>query len=130
MGSNLNPFQEIDDFVGLGKPEEPLKPPKIEIDNLLDDDIDNLVDSPPVNQNNDDIHNLLDSGDEEEQQIFLKKKTLNHSKTNPAEIYLHTTPKLLPVLTIDEESKNSSPEANNIKIDKLSPRPKNLRIKV
>ena len=124
MGSNLNPFQEIDDFVGLGKPEEPAKPPKIEIDNLLDDDIDNLVDTLPVNQNNDDIHNLLDSEeDEEEQQTFLKKKTLNHSKTNPAEIYLHTTPKLLPVTSIDEESKNSSPDANNIKIDKLSPSP-------
>lgn len=67
MGSNLNPFQEIDDFVGLGQPEEPAKPPKIEIDNLLDDDIDNLVDSPPGNRNNDDIHNLLDSeGDDEE----------------------------------------------------------------
>lgn len=47
IGSNLNPFQEIDDFVGLGKTEEPLQP-KIEINNLLDDDIDNLVDSPPA----------------------------------------------------------------------------------
>ena len=61
MGSNLNPFQEIDDFVGLGKPEQP---PQIEINNLLDDDIDNLIDSPPVNQN-EDIHNLLDSEDDE-----------------------------------------------------------------
>jgi len=68
MGSNLNPFQEIDDFVGLGKPEEPAKPPKIEIDNLLDDDIDNLVDTLPVNQNNDDIHNLLDSEEDEEEE--------------------------------------------------------------
>lgn len=77
---------------------------------------------------NDDIQNLLDT-DEQDDEPFLSG--MPRSSTNPAEIYLHASkPKLLQIEAIDEESKNSSPAVNIIKIDTLSHSPSPLRLKV
>ena len=69
LESNLNPFQEIDDFVGLGNPQ----PPE-DIHNLVDDaeDVFGLVDTPAPEEKASplvDIENLLDVPEEINQDV-------------------------------------------------------------